>query len=196
MNELFNQTQIKAMLEQYHELDTTHKELIDRALSSDHLDGYQLLYISTTHNFGLTNKQTAQLLDVPMKSVVLTLSEAYETLEALLNGYKSTYKKLRQLPANDFKQVPHYLAVGKYHPFTANEEYLYKMLEVRAQVLNDHSAKVALGYERDTNEPLPNKPLKIYDEAPNGVKKTKGNDGFYNQDQLNNVTLRGGEYHE
>lgn len=196
MNELFNKTQIKAMLEEYHELNTTDKALMDRALSSTHLYGNHLLYISMVHHFGLTPKQTAQLLDMPLKNIVLTLEETYETLEAVLNGYRTTYKTLRTVPANEFNMLLQYLILGKYHPFNLPLCYIGEMLHYRATELNDHAAKVALGQAKDMNEPLTHKPLKYYDEAPNGEKKTKGNDGFYNQDQLNGVVLRGSEYHE
>lgn len=206
INDIFeyNEAGIKLMLESYYELvnDISTIDIkidLDRALCCSILTPNQRVILMHIYSFQLNILQTAKLLKRSILSVKNELDEAFQVLEAVMNGYKTKGIQVRKSCARSLNDFTTEVLNGLVHMFDVPriviKELLYKLETEQNDILAAAKVKSKTNYIKNYGpiniEDYPFHETSAAIESPTNRKYDPIRDGydyFAKQDMNNHVT--------
>ncbi|MCU5020524.1 hypothetical protein OCD65_27995 [Bacillus paranthracis] len=152
--ELYTKEKIDSILKEYHyflEVDLKDGQLvqvkadIDRALESNVLEAEHRKVLACEYALELNIMQGAKMSGLKVKEYREALDEALESLEAVLNGYKSEKLPTRVSQATDYTEYIQEVAEGVVSIFDMNASVINSLLHFLAK-RGDALSKYKLGH--------------------------------------------------
>lgn len=189
--ELYNEEQIRVILENYRDLSTNElfREYVfdlSNALKTNLLTPQIRLLVFCRYNLQLNIMQCLQVMCVDYQQYQELEQELLEILEYIMNGYL-VKDRFEQVLSNSLKSLLLEVQTRNIDPLTPITKVMQIELLFWLAMNHDPLAQNAIGNRQDNRPYESSAAIKIYEEAEPSQKKNASNDQFYNKDLKNNV---------